>query len=313
MLEIKNLTVKLNQAKIVEDVSISIQRGEIVSIIGESGSGKSVTALSILKLLPEKMKVSGKIKIDGKDILQLPEKKFNKSIRWKTVAIIFQDPASYLNPLIKVGEQISEAIIFHEKKKYQTKEKVLHLLKEVQIKNTEPIFNAYPHQLSGGQKQRVLIAMALACNPRFLIADEPTTALDKKTEKNILNTLKTIAKKRKTGILFISHDIEAVSMISNKLHIMYAGYLLESGNTDEILKTPFHPYTKGLINCIPKVEGKGKRKLPVIPGNVPDIHSRPSGCPFHPRCLKAKNLCRKKFPDMKTFNRRDVRCFFPEY
>ena len=312
MLEIDNLTIKVENFHIVKNVSLSVKKGEILGVIGESGSGKSITALSVLKLIPENLKVSGTVKINGENIYQLKDKEFNKKIRWKTVSIIFQDPSASLNPLLTIGEQIKEAIIFHEGKRKNLKDKVINLLSEAEIKEPEVVYRSYPHHLSGGMKQRVAIAMALSCNPDFIIADEPTTALDKQTEHKILKLLKNVSKKRNTGIIFISHDIEVIEKIADTITVMYSGFVMESGKTREVIKKPFHPYTKGLIECVPKVEGKGKRKLPVIPGNVPDIKSRPSGCPFHPRCSKRKEICNKELPPLKQIEKRTVRCFFPE-
>ncbi|WP_297446920.1 ABC transporter ATP-binding protein [Desulfurobacterium sp.] len=311
MIEIKNLSIIYENFTIVEDVNLTVKKGERVGIVGESGSGKSVTALSVMKLLPGGFKVTGNVKVNHQDIYLLNERDLNSKIRWKTVSVIFQDPSSALNPLLKIGNQIEEAIIYHEGRRKNIRESVISLLRKAAIPDAEVKYESYPHQLSGGLKQRVMIAMAIACNPDFIIADEPTTALDKKTEREIIFLLNNLVKEENTGLLFISHDFDVISEITDRVYVMYAGYVMESGRTENILKTPFHPYTKGLIACIPKVEGKGKRKLPVLPGNVPDIKSKPSGCPFHPRCERAKEICKKELPEIKEINGREVRCFFP--
>ncbi|WP_457567447.1 ABC transporter ATP-binding protein [Desulfurobacterium sp.] len=311
MIEIKNLSITYGEHTIVDDVTLTVKKGEKVGIVGESGSGKSITALSVVKLLPEHLKVNGTVKVNGRNIYAVSEKELNKKIRWKTVSVIFQDPSSALNPLLKIGVQIEEAIVYHESRPSSVREKTISLLKKAAIADAEIKYNSYPHQLSGGLKQRVMIAMAIACNPDFIIADEPTTALDKKTEKEILNLLNDLVNRQNTGLLFISHDFEIISEITDRVYVMYAGYIMESGKTADVLKNPLHPYTKGLIACIPKVKGTGKRKLPVLPGHVPDIKSRPSGCPFHPRCERADNICRKKLPEITNINDREVRCFFP--
>ncbi len=311
MIELENLSVLCANYTIVKDINLTVKKGEKIGIVGESGSGKSITALSIVKLLPENLKVQGTVKVNNKNIYLLSEKELNKKIRWKTVSIIFQDPSSALNPLLKVGDQIAEAITYHGETPENPKETVISLLKKAAIPDAEIKYESYPHQLSGGLKQRVMIAMAIACNPDFIIADEPTTALDKKTEKEIISLLNSLVNQENTGLLFISHDFDVIAEITDRVYVMYAGYVMESGKTGDVLKNPYHPYTKGLIACIPKVEGKGKRKLPVLPGNVPDIKSRPSGCPFHPRCDRAKEICKKEIPEIEKINGREVRCFFP--
>ncbi|WP_456397422.1 ABC transporter ATP-binding protein [Desulfurobacterium sp.] len=311
MIKLENFSILCENHTIVKDVNLTVKKGEKVGIVGESGSGKSLTALSIVKLLPENLKISGLVKINDKNIYLLNEKELNREIRWKTVSIIFQDPSSALNPILKVGDQIAEAITYHGVSSKNMKETVISLLQKAAISDAETKCDSYPHQLSGGLKQRVMIAMAIACNPDFIIADEPTTALDKKTEKEIISLLNSLVGEENTGLLFISHDFDVISEITDRVYVMYAGYVMESGKTSDVLKNPYHPYTKGLIACIPKVEGKGKRKLPVLPGNVPDVKSRPSGCPFHPRCERTRKICKEKIPEIKNMDGREVRCFFP--
>jgi len=306
-LTVENLKIESRNVELVSDVYLSCGRGERVALVGESGSGKSLTALSILKLLPENLKVSGRIEVNGKQVLKLADEKL-RTFRWKEVSIVFQDPSSSLNPLLTVGEQIREALAYHGLE--ATEEKIATLLKLAEIPQPEERMKAYPHHLSGGLKQRVAIAMALACSPEFLIADEPTTALDVTIQKKILELFVKLSVKNGLGIVLITHDMGIVKEFSQKTFVVYCGFTVESGPTEEIFSKPLHPYTKGLLECsLSEVEGK--RKLPTIPGNVPEPSNRPLGCPFHPRCKFAQNVCKNSLPPVRTFGQRKVRCFFP--
>ena len=313
-LKVKNLNISRGTVELVVSGEVHCNRGERVAVVGESGSGKSLTALSVLKLLPESLKVSGEITVDGKEVLKLKGEELRR-FRWEKVAMVFQDPSSSLNPLMTVGEQVEEALIFHGFRgtEKELKERVVELFKLAQIPEPEKRINAYPHHLSGGLKQRVAIAMALACNPGYLIADEPTTALDVTVQKRILELLTELSQKNKMGVLLITHDMGVVEEFAQKVFVMYSGYTVEEGKKEEILKSPLHPYTEGLIASSPKLTGRPKRRLPAIPGNVPEPQERPQGCPFHPRCKKAEEICRREVPPTLEVEGRRVRCFFPNY
>ena len=313
-LRVKNLNISRGTVELVVSGEVHCNRGERVAVVGESGSGKSLTALSVLKLLPESLKVSGEITVDGKEVLKLKGEELRR-FRWEKVAMVFQDPSSSLNPLMTVGEQVEEALIFHGFRgtEKELKERVVELFKLAQIPEPEKRINAYPHHLSGGLKQRVAIAMALACSPGYLIADEPTTALDVTVQKRILELLTELSQKSEMGVLLITHDMGVVEEFAQKVFVMYSGYTVEEGKKEEILKHPLHPYTEGLIASSPKLTGRPKRRLPAIPGNVPEPNERPSGCPFHPRCKKAEEICRREVPPTVEVEGRRVRCFFPNY
>jgi len=313
-LRVSSLKVESSRGvQILKDVFWEVERGEITALVGESGSGKSISALAVLKLLPEGFKVEGKIKADGIGVLELEGEDLRK-FRWEKVSMVFQDPSSALNPLLTVGEQIVEPMIYHGtvKSEEEGKRRGVELLKRCQVPRAEERFNAYPHQLSGGLKQRCAIAMALACNPSYLLADEPTTALDVTVQKKILALLKSLAKSESLGALLITHDIGVVEEVSDRVFVLYAGYTVEAGRAEEVLKKPLHPYTKGLIECYPKLDGGVKRKLKAIPGSVPESSEKITGCPFHPRCPRKREICTKEVPPITTLGNRQFRCFFPE-
>jgi oligopeptide/dipeptide ABC transporter ATP-binding protein len=305
----ERLSISTSNSFLVKEAFLKVERGKRVALVGESGSGKSLTALSFLKLLPENLKVSGRLEVDGINVLKLKGKEL-RSFRWKKVAMVFQDPSSSLNPLMKVKEQVGEAILHHRlASKEEVEGMVLELLKMVNIPEPQTKMNAYPHHLSGGLKQRVAIAMALACDPDYLIADEPTTALDVTVQAKILELLKEISRTKRTGILLITHDMGVVSEFSEEVFVMYAGYTVEAGRTEEVFNSPLHPYTKALIECAPKLGGGKKRKLPFIPGSISDSLSVKKGCPFYPRCPFAKEICKKEMPPAHKADGRMVRCF----
>ena len=293
---------------LVREAFLKVEKGRRVALVGESGSGKSITALSLLKLLPENLKVKGRINVDGVDLLSLKGKTLRK-FRWKKVAMVFQDPSSSLNPLMKVKEQIGEVILYHNlATEDEVEERVLELLKMVNVPQAEEKMNAYPHHLSGGLKQRVAIAMALACNPDYLVADEPTTALDVTVQAKVLQLLRELSVSKKMGILLITHDMGVVSEFSEEVFVMYAGYTVEAGRTEDVLLNPLHPYTKALIECAPRL-GVKKGKLPAIPGSISDSLKVKEGCPFYPRCPVAKEVCKKEMPPAYEADGRVVRCF----
>jgi peptide/nickel transport system ATP-binding protein len=266
-LTINNLEISFksdkNQFKAINNISLQLDKGEIIGLVGESGSGKSVTSLAIMRLLESNAKIKGEILFDDKNLLEISEREMQQ-FRGNKIAMIFQEPMTSLNPLMKCGKQITESIIFHLKTdKKQAKEKTLQLFCEVKLPEPQEIFNKYPHQLSGGQKQRVMIAMALACNPEILIADEPTTALDVTVQKNIIELLKRIREERNMSIIFISHDLGVIGEIADKILVMNKGQIVEQGTAKDIFLNPQNPYTKGLLACRPNPKLQLK-KLPTI-------------------------------------------------
>lgn len=281
-------------------VSFSVRKGEVLGLVGESGSGKSVTSLSILQLLGSKGKIeSGSILFKGSEISSFSNKEM-MDIRGNEISMIFQEPLTSLNPLIRVGKQITESIILHrDYTKKQAKEHAVKMMKMVGIPQAEEKYNYYPHQLSGGMRQRIMIAIALACDPELLIADEPTTALDVTIQAQILGLMKKIAREMGTSIILITHDLGVVAEMVDRVAVMYSGTIVEENNVEDFFANPRHPYSKGLINSTPSVDQKGV--LDPIKGNVPAPNNKPSGCPFHPRCPFAKDICKQEVPNDRYF------------
>ncbi len=285
------------EVKALNDVSLTMNKGDVLGIVGESGSGKSVTAYSVMGLTahPGKL-VSGRIVFDSQEISSLPEKEMRK-LRGNEVSMIFQDPMTSLNPVYTVGNQICEAILFHtDKKKSEAKERALELLELVGINEPQKRFKQYPHELSGGMRQRVMIAMALACEPKLLIADEPTTALDVTIQAQILELMMELKEKIGMSIIMITHDLGIVADMCDKIAVMYAGKVVEFGSVDEIFYNSEHEYTKGLLNSIPKLYQKERTKLVAIEGTPVDMLNVPKGCPFAPRCPKTMKICLREKP-----------------
>ncbi len=282
--------------KALDGVSFDIYRGEVFGLIGETGCGKTVTSLSILGLLPENARIiSGKIFFKGENLLENPDKL--KGIRGKGISMIFQDPATSLNPLYTVGNQITKVILTHQNvSKEEAKKKAIDLLKSVGLPDPERIMKFYPFELSGGMQQRVMIAIALSSNPDLLIADEPTSALDVTIQAQILDLLKKIRDERNISILFITHNFGIVAEMCDRIGVMYAGTVVEIGSVENILGNPMHPYTKGLLASIP-MPGRRGQKLAIIRGTVPSLLDPPPGCRFHPRCPNAMDICRKEKPE----------------
>ena len=314
LLSVENLKVffrspdKLSRA--VDGVSFDLQREETVCIVGESGCGKTVTALSILGLIPQPPGeiAEGRILFQGKDLLQYSDEEMQK-IRGNHIGMVFQEPLTSLNPVFKIGEQIGEAIRIHQHiEEDAIRARCIELLKDVGIPTPEDRVNAYPHQLSGGQRQRVMIAMALACDPDIIIADEPTTALDVTVQAQILKLFRSLQKKRAMAVLYITHDLGVVAQVADRVNIMYAGVIVEQGSTEDIFKNARHPYTQGLLASLPTQSKRGQR-LYSIPGSVPDPAFKPKGCPFQPRCPHAVASCSEQYPDMCDYeNRQQARC-----
>jgi peptide/nickel transport system ATP-binding protein/oligopeptide transport system ATP-binding protein len=302
LLEIKDLQTHFfterGVAKAVDGVSFSINQGETLCVVGESGCGKSMTALSILRLVPGPGRiVCGQITFDGRDVLALSKEEM-RQIRGNKISMIFQEPMSSLNPVFTVGNQIGEAIILHQKvSKAEARNRTIEMLRKVQIAQAETRVDYYPHQLSGGMLQRVMIAMALACNPRLLIADEPTTALDVTVQAQILELIAQLKAEFNMAVMMITHNLGIVAEVADHVAVMYAGKVVEHGKTADIFDHPSHPYTLGLFNSLPDISRRGQ-KLAIIGGNVPSPLEFPSGCRFHPRCPFVDARCRSELPPL---------------
>ncbi len=280
----------------VDNVSLELRQGETLGLVGESGCGKSVTALSIMRLVQHPGRiVSGEIFFEGVDLLRLEESQM-REIRGDDISMIFQEPMTSLNPVFTIGDQIGEAILVHENvDQEELRQGCIQLLRDVGIPSPEQRLKDYPHQLSGGQRQRVMIAMALACNPDLVIADEPTTALDVTIQAQILSLFRELKKKRGMSLLYITHDLGVVSKIADRIYVMYAGVIAEHGKANHILREPRHPYTQALLASLPSRMKRGQT-LHTIPGTVPNPAYKPAGCPFHPRCPHAIDSCRTQYP-----------------
>ena len=305
ILEIKGLEityeVEEGTVRAVNNIDISLGRGKTLGLVGETGAGKTTTALAVLRLVPDPPGVikNGEIFLEGKNIFNYTEKDM-ELIRGDQVSMIFQDPMTSLNPVLTVGDQIAEVIMIHQSlNKKQAYEKAKDMLELVGI----PVERAgeYPHQFSGGMKQRVVIAIALACNPKVLIADEPTTALDVTIQAQVLELMKNLRDKYGTSMILITHDLGVVAEVCDEVSIMYAGKIIEHGNLVDIFDNHKHPYTEGLFNSLPNIEDKGEPLKP-IPGLVPDPSNLPSGCAFHPRCPYAKDICKEQVPEKICMN-----------
>lgn len=305
LLEVKNLKTFFKTesgiVKAVNDVSFNVKRGETVCIVGESGCGKSITAMSIMGLVSKDngFNDGGEIIFEGKDLLKVSEEEI-RDIRGKDIAMIFQEPMSSLNPTFTIGMQLSEPLIIHEGlNKSDAKKKAIDLLNQVGIPRAEKIVDSYPHELSGGMRQRVMIAMGLACNPKILIADEPTTALDVTIQAQILDLMRNIKKDHDTSILLITHDLGVVAEMADYVVVMYAGKVIEEGPVLEIFKKTSHPYTVGLLKSKPVIS-KRQEELYSIPGQVPNPIGMKDSCYFCDRCDKAMDICRTTIPNLKT-------------
>ena len=317
LLEINNLSIVYRTpfgiVKALDDVSLSLDKGESLAVVGESGSGKSTLALAITRLLPPNARyVSGSIIFDGIDILRLSESEFRK-IRGTGIFMVFQEPFTSLNPVYKVKDQLLEAlriryeregVVFDESKAIN---EIISVLRDVRMPDPELIIERYPHQLSGGQIQRVMIAMGLLMRPKLYIADEPTSALDVTVQAQLLKLLKDLKREYGISILFITHDIAVASVIGDRIAVLYAGQLMELGDTKSVIYDPRHPYTKALLNSVPRIS-KYEGKLPIIGGSVPNLLNPPSGCRFHPRCPYATDICKKEVPKIIKVNNTYVRC-----
>lgn len=315
VIEVRNLKTyffsEIGIIKAVDGVDFSLPPKKILALVGESGCGKSVTALSLVRLIPipPGKIIDGEAWFCGVNLLALPEEQL-RDFRGNKIGVVFQDPMSALNPVFKIGDQISEGIIRHGKiGKTQAKECVIDLLSQVGISSPQRVYESYPHQLSGGMRQRVLIAMAVSCQPRMLIADEPTTALDVTVQAHILRLLKDMQEKNNLAILFITHDFRVVAEIADDVAVMYAGKVIEYASVNELFNSPLHPYTQALMNSIPGISASETKNLKAIPGSVPNLLDLPSGCAFHSRCSRALSLCRSEDPPFFRSGSRSVKCW----
>jgi oligopeptide/dipeptide ABC transporter ATP-binding protein len=292
----------LGVAKAVDGVNYQVRRGETVFLVGESGCGKTVSALTILGLLPRPpaLIAGGAVLFKERNLLELAEEDL-QSLRGRDISMVFQEPMTSLNPVFTIGQQIEEVITNHENAGDQeVEQRILKLLHDVGIPSPEQRIHDYPHNLSGGQRQRVMIAMALACSPDLVIADEPTTALDVTIQAQILNLFRELQERKGMAILQITHDLSVVAGMADRIYVMYSGIVVEEGSVWHIFHDPSHPYTMGLLESLPGRRKKGQ-KLATIPGAVPDPTRKPAGCPFHPRCSYVKEGCRSQFPQMCNF------------
>lgn len=303
LLEVTNLRTEFKTAagtiRAVDGVDLSVGKGETLGIVGESGCGKSITSLSIMQLLPKGLgKVAaGEVRFNGENMLDFSERKM-RSIRGNEMAMIFQEPMTSLNPVFKIGKQIAESARYHHGvSKHKAKEMAVEMLTKVGIPRPEKVAASYPHELSGGMRQRVMIAMAMVCNPKLLIADEPTTALDVTIQAQILDLMRELQKSEGTSILMITHDLGVVAEMCDRVVIMYAGQVVEETDVKTLFKDPKHPYTQSLLASLPQLNSDQER-LSSIPGQVPNPLDMPKGCRFAPRCQFAKEICRAEAPEL---------------
>jgi oligopeptide transport system ATP-binding protein len=308
ILQVKDLEVSFHtyagEVQAVRDITFDLRRGETLAIVGESGSGKSVTAKSIMRLLPEanSMVKGGEILFEGGDLLKLSDQQM-QGVRGTKIAMVFQDPMTSLDPTMRVGRQIAESLKKHlGMSGERARERAIELLKMIGIPNAEARVKQYPHQFSGGMRQRVVIAIALACDPQILIADEPTTALDVTIQAQILELLRDLQERIGTSVILITHDLGVVAQTAHRVAVMYAGKIVETGTVREIFYNPQMPYTWGLLSSIPLPTADRSQDLIPIPGSPPDMSDPPTGCPFTPRCPYAMQICTEEMPDYTTFS-----------
>ncbi len=302
LLEVRDLRTVFDtyagEVKAVNGVSFSLQAGEAMAVVGESGCGKSVTALSIMRLLASNGRVAGgQILLDGRDLSRVTGREM-RSIRGNEIGIIFQDPMTSLNPVLTIGTQIAEGLELHQGlKRREATQRAIEMLRVVGIPNPERRIRQYPHEFSGGMRQRVMVAIALACNPKLLIADEPTTALDVTIQAQILELMKDLKRRFNMAIILITHDLGVVAGLASRVLVMYAGKIIEQGPVKAIYRNPQHPYTWGLLRSIPRLDAREKKRLVNILGTPPDLLSPPLGCPFYPRCEHALKVCETNMPE----------------
>lgn len=300
--------------KAVDGVSFELHRGQTLGLVGESGSGKSVTNLSILRLIqsPPGKIAGGKVLFDGRDLVRATEEEV-RVLRGKNISMIFQDPLTSLNPVLRISLQISEALqLHHGLGRREAKARAIEMLRLIGIPDAERRADDYPHQFSGGMRQRVMIAMALSCKPEILIADEPTTALDVTIQAQILDLIKNLSARDRTAVIMITHDLGVVAGICDYICVMYAGRIVEKAAVDDLFYDPKHPYTRGLLDSIPRTDRAGPQRLYSIPGAPPSLYDMPEACPFNPRCAHAMDICRRAYPpevEMHGSSPRTVSCW----
>jgi oligopeptide transport system ATP-binding protein len=320
LLEVNNLKTyfftRSGVVKAVDDVSFTIKPGELLGVVGESGSGKSVTALSIIRLIadPPGKIVNGEISFNGENILEKNMEELTE-LRGSKISMIFQDPMTSLNPVFTIGYQIAETVKRHRKdvNNDQAWRRAIEMLDLVRIPDAKRRVKNYPHEFSGGMRQRVMIAIALACNPQLLIADEPTTALDVTIQAQVLDLMKGLSKEFGAAVMLITHDLGVVAGTCQHVNVMYAGHVVESAPVKQIFETPAHPYTVGLLRSIPRLDEKRGTPLTPIPGQPPDLLNPPAGCPYAPRCPKVQSRCRQERPELMPVGRGEqvAACFYP--
>jgi peptide/nickel transport system ATP-binding protein len=304
LLEVKDLRTSFftdqGEVRAVDGVSFSVAPGKLTGIVGESGSGKTASVLSIMRLLPERARIiSGSIIFEGADLLKLTEAEM-RSIRGARIAMIFQEPMTSLNPVFTIGSQVGEAIRLHQRTgRSETRERTVEALRMVGIAAPERRVDDYPHQLSGGMRQRVMIAMALACNPKVLIADEPTTALDVTIQAQILDLIRDLQARLGLAVILVTHDLGIVAQYADDVTILYSARVMEQTSAAELFRNPLNPYTKGLLASIPGIDGQRRHRLQAIPGSIPSALNPPSGCRFHPRCPLAIDDCARVIPPLE--------------
>jgi dipeptide transport system ATP-binding protein len=311
LLEVERLGVRFGTFQAVDAVSLSVDAGEVVGIVGESGSGKSVTALALMGLIDAPGEVSaGRLAFDGRDLLAMPERERRAGLG-RDMAMIFQDPIASLNPCFTVAFQLMETLRIHEGgSRKALRARALQLLRDVEIPDPERRLDAYPHQLSGGMSQRVMVAMAIACNPRLLIADEPTTALDVTIQAQMLALLLRLQQERGMALVLITHDLGVVAEVASRVLVMYAGQVVETAAVPRVFEAPRHPYTEALMSALPE-HNVGRRRLRSMAGVVPGAYDRPSGCLLSPRCPYVQPRCRAERPALDGPAGAQARCFFP--
>ncbi len=313
LLEVKNLTTVFpgdgRPLKAVDGVSFHLRKGEVLCLVGESGCGKSMTALSILRLVPPPGVTSGgQVIFDGRDLMKVDREEM-RGVRGNRISMVFQEPMSALNPVFPLGDQVSEVLRVHrDVSPEEARLRAVDLLDMVGIPDPGRRAGEYPHQMSGGMQQRALIAMAMACEPDLLIADEPTTALDVTVQAQILRLMEKLIRGESRSLLLITHDLGVVAEVADRVCVMYAGVIVETGPVRPLFADPLHPYTIGLLASLPT---PGRRTYQAIPGAVPDLSDLPGGCRFHPRCPRSRDICREKEPELVEKGGRAVRCYFP--
>jgi peptide/nickel transport system ATP-binding protein len=307
LLDLQDLTVDTGDGgvRLVDGVGFSIAAGERVALVGESGSGKSVTARALVRL-DRDLRLGGRVTFDGRDLLALPDRAMD-AVRGAGIGMVFQDPMSSLDPLMTIGDQIAETLRIRGVSAREARARALAVLDELHVERAAERLDAYPHEFSGGMRQRVVIAMALIAEPKLLVADEPTTALDVRVQEQVLDLLDEVCERRGLAVMIITHDLGIVAGFAERVMVMYAGRLVEDGPVDRVFAAPAHPYTRGLIGSVPRIDRSATR-LVSIPGTPPAPKSRPAGCPFHPRCTDAVAICRTDRPALRTHAGGRVAC-----